>query len=133
MADVTWAYEPEVGVKKFTRKFEFKAPDSFTVTDNIETNSPKIITSFLHVDNDINQISDATFELEPNETSLLVEIIAPKGFETKVDANILTAPGKPGFVDKGGDEERGRKLAISTKEKVSKAEFVIKLSIKKEK
>ena len=50
-----------------------------------------------------------------------------------MDANILTAPGKPGFVDEGGDEERGVKLAITTKEKVSAAEFAMKLNIKKEK
>ena len=133
LADVTAAYEPEVGVKKFTRKFEFKAPGSFTITDDIETNSPKIITSFLHADNTINQISENTFEFEPKETSLLIKIIAPKIFETKVDANILTAPGKPGFVDEGGDEERGVKLAITTKEKVSTAKFAMKLTIKKEK
>lgn len=133
LADVTSAYEPEVGVKKFTRKFEFETPGSFTVTDNIETNSPKIITSFLHADNLINQLSANTFEFEPNETSLLAEIISPKMFEVKIDKNILTAPGKPGFVDKGGLQERGKKLAISTKEKVSTTEFVVKLSIKKEK
>lgn len=133
LADVTSAYEPEVGVKKFTRKFEFTAPGSFTVTDNIETNSPQIITSFLHADNTINQISANTFELEPNKTSLFAEIIVPEIFESKVDANVLTAPGKPGFVDKGGLQERGVKLAISTKEKVSTAEFVMKLSIKKKK
>lgn len=133
LADVTSAYEPEVGVKKFNRKFEFKVPGSFTVTDTIETNAPKIITSFLHVDNVIKQISANTFELEPDKTSLLANIVAPKMFEAKIDKNILTAPGDPGSVDKGGFQERGEKLAISTKEKVSTAKFVIKLSIKKEK
>ncbi len=133
LADATLAYEPEVGVKKFTRKFEFNNPTTFTITDNIETNSPKIITSFLHADNLINQISANTFEFEPNKTSLIAEIIEPIIFETKVDNNILTAPGDPGSVDKGGLQERGKKLAISTKEKVSRAEFVMKLTIKEEK
>ncbi len=55
IADVTAAYEPEVGVKKFIRKFEFTAPNKFVVTDDIETNTPNIITSFLHADNLINQ------------------------------------------------------------------------------
>lgn len=132
LADVSSAYEPEVGVKKFTRKFEFTAPGSFTVTDNIETNTPKIITSFLHADNTINQIQANTFEFEPTRTSILVKIIEPQLFNVKVDANILTAPGDPGFVDKGGSEERGKKLAISTKNKVLKAEFVLKLTIKEE-
>ena len=133
LSDATAAYEPEVGVKKFTRNFEFKAPGSFTVTDNVKTISPKIITSFLHADNTINQISANTFELEPNKTSLVAEIIEPKLFEARVDSNILTAPGDPGSVDKGGDEERGKKLAISTKDKVLRAKFILELTIKEEK
>lgn len=132
LADATAAYEPEVGVKKFTRKFEFDSPGSFTVTDDIETNDPKTITSFLHADNAINQISVNTFEIEPNNTSLIATIVAPKNFETKIEKNILTAPGDPGSVDKGGNEERGKKLAITTKDKVSKAKFIVKLSIKKD-
>ena len=132
MADAKAAYEPEIGVKKFTRKFEFKAPGSFTVTDIVKTSSPKIITSFLHADNTINKLSENAFEFEPNKTSLLVTIIEPESLETKITENILTAPGDPGFVDKGGDEERGEKLEISTKEKVSKAKFVLELTIKNE-
>jgi hypothetical protein len=128
-ADLTAAYEPEIGVKKFIRKFEFSAPNSFVITDNIETNSPKIITSFLHADNLINQLSGNSFVFEPNGTSLSAEIISPKMFDTKIEKNILTAPGKPGSVDKGEREERGVKLTISTKEKVSKAKFILKLNI----
>jgi len=133
MADATAAYEPEIGVKKFTRNFEFKAPGTFTVTDIVKTSSPKIITSFLHADNTINKLSANTFEFEPNKTSLLVNIIEPENFDTKITENILTAPGDPGFVDKGGDEKRGKKLGVSTKEKVSKAKFVTELIIKNEK
>ena len=129
-ADVTAAYEPEIGVKSFTRNFEFTAPNSFLVTDKIETNSPKTITSFLHSDNLINQISGGKFEFEPIGTSLLAEIIAPKVFDAIIEKNILTAPGKPGSVDKGEREERGVRLAISTKGKVSKAKFIAKLTIR---
>ncbi len=131
VADVSAAYEPEVGVKKFIRKFEFTAPDSFVITDDIETDKPKTITSFLHADNVINQISASSFSFEPNGTSLLSEIIAPKMFDSKIEKNILTAPGRPGSVDKGEREERGVRLAISTKEKVRKAKFVTKLTIQR--
>ncbi len=133
IADATAAYEPEVGVKKFIRKFEFEAPGSFTITDDVETNTPKTVTSFLHADNVIKKISENTFEFEPNNTSLIAKIVAPKKFETKIEENILIAPGDPGSVDKGGLQERGKKLAISTSEKVSSATFITKLSIKKEK
>lgn len=129
IADVTAAYEPEVGVKKFIRKFEFTAPNKFVISDDVETNTPRIITSFLHADNVINQLSTNKFVFEPNGTSLLAEIIAPKMFEAKIEKNILTAPGRPGSVDKGEREERGVRVAISTKEKVKTAKFVKKMTI----
>lgn len=130
-ADVASAYEPEIGVKKFIRRFEFTAPNIFLVTDEIETDAPKTITSFLHSDNLIEQLSVNKFTFEPNGTSLLTEIIAPKMYNSKIEMNILTAPGKPGSVDKGEREERGVRLAVSTKEKVKKARFAAKFIIRK--
>ncbi len=129
IADVTAAYEPEVGVKKFIRKFEFTAPNKFVITDEVETDAPKIITSFLHADNVINQLSSNKFVFEPNGTNLLSEIVTPKLFDSKIEKNILTAPGRPGSVDKGEREERGVRLAVSTKNKVTKANFKMKLTV----
>lgn len=132
VANATAAYEPEVGVTKFLRKFEFKAPNRFVITDEVETQQPKTITSYLHADNNIETLGEYRFEFEPPSTSLEVEIVAPTDINTSIEKNVLTAPGDPGSVDKGGEEERGKKLAISTKEKVSKATFVVKLSIKED-
>ena len=130
-ADVTAAYEPEIGVKNFTRNFEFNAPNSFIVTDDIETNSPKTITSYLHSDNLIIRLSPNRFIFEPNGTSLSAEIISPEMFDSKIEKNILTAPGRPGSVDKGEKEERGVRLAISTESKVKKIRFAVKLTVQK--
>ena len=131
-ADLAAAYEPEVGVKKFIRKFEFTAPDKFVATDDVETNAPQIITAFLHADTAIEKVSGNGFFFEPNGTpKLLVEIIEPSPVETKIEKNILTAPGRPGSVDKGTREERGVRLAISTAKKVTDAKFVIRLKIVK--
>jgi hypothetical protein len=130
MADLTSAYEPEVGVKKFLRNFEFTAPNNFTIRDEVETDKPQIITSYLHADSTIRKISDRIFEFESGRgTSLSAEITEPKTIETKIEKNILTAPGRPGSVDKGEQEERGVRLAISTEEKLSKAVFLTKLKI----
>ncbi|HEX8268216.1 MAG TPA: DUF4962 domain-containing protein [Pyrinomonadaceae bacterium] len=129
-ANLAAAYEPEVGVKKFVRKLEFTAPDKFVITDEVETNEPQIITSFLHADSAINKISGSAFVFEPTgKPTLMAEIVEPKTFDAKIEKNVLTAPGKPGSVDKGEREERGVRLAISTPEKTSKTRFVIKLNI----
>ncbi len=130
-ADLTAAYEPEVGVKRFVRQFEFTAPNSFVVKDAVETVKPQMITMFLHADNLIEKLSDKTFVFEPTGTSLSAEILAPKQFDARIEKNILTAPGRPGSVDKGEREERGVRLAISTKEKVSRLNMETRLKIKK--
>jgi phage-related protein len=128
-ADVSAAYEPEVGVKKFVRRFEFNAPNRFTITDEVETVEPKIITSFLHADNSIEKSSNDSFIFESPKPNLLVKMMTPLAVETRIEKNILTAPGRPGSVDKGEREERGVRLAISTKEKVTKAKLIMDLTI----
>ena len=128
-ADLTAAYEPGLGVKKFTRNFVFTAPGSFVATDSIETEKPQTITAYLHSDQKIIKTSDRTFVFEPGGTQLKVDIVKPKDVDTKSEVNILTAPGKPGSVDKGEREERGVRLAISTKKKLNKLNLVVRMSI----
>lgn len=129
-ADATAAYEPEIGVKKFVRRFEFTAPDNFIVRDEIEIEQPQMVTWFFHSDNAINRLSDKTFVFEPTGTSLTLEISQPSRFSAKIEKNILTAPGKPGSVDKGEREERGVRLAISTREKVNQLNLETRLKIR---
>jgi hypothetical protein len=129
-ADLTAAYEPEVGVRRFIRRFDFTVPGDLTVTDDIETNVPQTITAFLHSDNKIVQQSKNIFEFEPNGTSLFVEIVSPQKFDAKIEKNILTAPGKPGSVDKGEREDRGVRLAVSTAEKTKKLNLEMRLKIR---
>lgn len=130
VADLKAAYEPEVGVKRFVRRFEFAAPNDFVVKDSVETDEPQTITAFLHSDNVIRRDSEQLFTFEPNGTSLAAEIVAPKTVRTIVEKNILTAPGRPGSVDKGEREERGVRLAISTAEKTDKLDLEVRLKIK---
>lgn len=127
--DVTAAYQPEIGVKKFVRKFEFTAPNKFLITDTVETATPKIITSYLYADHLIEKTANGSFLFESPKTNLTVKILLPLAVETKIEKNILTAPGRPGSVDKGEREERGVRLAISTEEKITKAKLVTELTI----
>ncbi len=128
-ADLAPAYEPDKGVKKFIRTFSFSAPGTFMVADEIETEKEQTITSYLHADKEITKSPENSFVFAPNGTSLIVELLAPTGLEPKIEKNILTAPGKPGQVDKGEREERGVRLAISTGKKVKEAKIKIRLRI----
>lgn len=130
-ADLTAAYEPEIGVKKFTGNFVFTSPDRFSVRDEVETARPTKITAYLHSDNKIEKLLNQTFAFEPNGTYLSAEISTTEKLLTEVEKNILTAPGRPGSVDKGEREERGVRLAVSTEEKVLRLIMSTKLLIRK--
>ena len=131
IADLTAAYEPNVGLADFTRQFEFKAPGEFVITDVIKTDRPETITSFLHSDNSIVQAKGG-FDFEGNGTpQLYVELAQPNLFDVVIGPNYVTAPGPPGNVDKGSREQRGVRLAISTKQAVTSQEIKIRLSIRK--
>lgn len=127
-ADLRAAYEPEVGVEKFTRQFTFSAPGSFLIEDEIRTSKPRKIVSYLHSDTAITPRGDQ-FVFETGSPSLLVELIQPQDLKTDIEKNILTAPGRPGSVDKGEREERGVRLAISPTRSGVQANLKLKLTI----
>ncbi len=129
-ADLTSAYEPGLGVTSFIRRFEFTAPGDWLITDEIKTAKPQIITSYLHSDTKIVKRGKSLFEFEPGGTSLIAEILSPFAYDSKIEKNILIAPGKPGSVDKGEAEERGVRLAVSTQKAVDNAKFSMRLKVK---
>ena len=122
------AYEPEIGVKDFTRRFSFVAPGDFEIVDRIQTQRPRSITQYFHADSSILKRTD-DFAIEG---SLLLQILAPRSIESKIEQNVLTAPGRPGSVDKGEREIRGVRLAISTPGKVTEFDSKILLTIKEQ-
>ncbi|MCP9496735.1 MAG: DUF4962 domain-containing protein [Pyrinomonadaceae bacterium MAG19_C2-C3] len=125
--DAAASYEPELGVKRFDRHFLFTAPDGFVVWDDLQTEKPSIFTSLIHADDRIRQIADSDrrrFRIGMDDTYLLTTIIAPDEVRTKIEPNIVTAPGRPGSVDKGEQQERGVRLAISTAQPATSARFV---------
>lgn len=128
-ADLAAAYEPEVGVQSFLRKFSFSSGGTFTIDDSIVLSRPATVTSYLHSDTSIVS-ADSGYEFEPGKNSLFVSMSNPDRFKAVIEKNILTAPGRPGSVDKGEREERGVRLAISTREKVGRLDSKITLQLR---
>jgi hypothetical protein len=130
VADLTTAYEPDLGITNFTRRFEFTAPGSFRVEDNIATTKEHTITSYLHADTSIVDKGKGVFEFEPGNAGLNVQVVEPNNAALKIEKNMLITPGPPGNVDKGQREERGVRLAISTASPVKEARFLVRLQIR---
>jgi hypothetical protein len=132
--DATAAYLPELGLKKFVREFVYKPGSGFTVSDEVETNTPAVLTWLLHADDKIEKGRNNRFSIFAGTVRLLIEplIEGPKDFKSSIEPNDVTAPGPPGAVDKGERQVRGQKLVFSTPQPVSKTRFIQRLKIENE-
>ncbi|HSE33357.1 MAG TPA: DUF4962 domain-containing protein [Pyrinomonadaceae bacterium] len=127
--DATSAYDAELGLKKFVRTFEYRAAEGFLIRDEIETLKPATFTSVIHADSGLKKDGERRFVIERGEAKLSIDVIQPPEVRTTIDVNTVTAPGPPGAVDKGEQQERGQKLLVSTAQPSNKVNFVIRLKI----
>jgi hypothetical protein len=127
--EATQAYEPEVGVRKFVRQFEYRSGQGFTIRDDVELARSSVITSVLHADVTLQKETNNRFHINAGGVKLLIKALEPKDLRSAVAVNVVTAPGPPGSVDKGERQERGQKLLLSTSQPVRAAEFVLKLRV----
>ncbi len=131
--DATSAYEPDLGVKKFIRSFEYRPSTGFTIRDEVETIRAVTITSVIHADGGLNKESEQRFMIDRRGTKLRIDLIEPKEVESAIGVNTVTAPGPPGSVDKGEQQERGQKLLISTRRPLTTTNFVLRLIVENSK
>jgi hypothetical protein len=129
VGDATFAYEPEVGVKKFIRTFEYRTKSGFSVSDEVETQKPVVVTSVIHADSGLEKLNDNQYSITAGEEKLLIDV-SPTNLAGAIEPNVLTAPGPPGSVDKGERQVRGQKLLLSTREVVTSATLMLKMTIR---
>ena len=129
--DATAAYLPQLGLKKFVREFVYKPGSGFTVSDEVENNTPAVLTWLLHADDKIEKGRDNRFSILAGAVRLLIDPFfeGSKDFKSSIEPNDVTAPGPPGAVDKGERQVRGQKLVLSTSKPASKTQFVQRLKI----
>ncbi|MDX6305312.1 MAG: hypothetical protein QOI77_2281 [Blastocatellia bacterium] len=134
--DATAAYGSELGLQKFVREFVYRPSAGFTVSDEVETTKPAVLTFLLHADDRIEKESANRFSIKAGGVKLLVDPTIERTNEAGstpiraiIETNTLTAPGPPGAVDKGERQNRGQKLLLSTPAPTTRARFVLRLSI----
>ena len=111
-ADAAGAYKPSAGVTRFHRVFRFDGRDGFAVDDAIELSEAKPVQWFLHSDRPF-EGSGPSFSV-PGPGALLVTIAAPPDAHATSDRTRLTAPGRPGSITEGPEEQRGYHLQLTT-------------------
>jgi len=130
--DATAAYQPELGVVQFEREFRFDGSNGFVVSDEIQTKQPRTFTILVHSDDRVAQAGERQFVIKASETKLRVNVEGPAQSRDTIEPNDLTAPGRPGSVDKGERQVRGERLSISTIAPAKAARFRVSLRIERE-
>ena len=112
-ADAAGAYLPSAGLARFHRTFQFDGTDGFVVEDAIATNAPKAIQWYLHADVPV-QEREGRYLFGGGPSPLQVTVGAPPGARITTGKTILMAPGKPGAITEGPQEQRGYELLLQT-------------------
>ncbi len=128
--DAAAAYEPEFGLTRFERHFFFTAPDGFLIRDVLAASEPRVFTVLLQADDKVEvALGKPKFFIRMADTVLAGSVATPDGAQLVVEPNVMIGPGRPGSVNKGERQERGKRLAISTKGPVRETSFVIAFEI----
>ena len=112
-ADASGAYSASTGLTRFHRTFTVTGADHFSITDAIEIRTPKSIEWFLHADEPIAEQA-GRYLVGGGPSPLAVTIEAPSGSSIMTDKTTLTAPGKPGAITEGPQEQRGYHLMLQS-------------------
>jgi hypothetical protein len=112
-ADVAGAYLPASGLTSFHRTFRFDGANGFVVEDAMAMREAKPIQWFLQSDLPV-QEAKGRFVLGGAAHSLSATFATPPGTTTLVEKTILTAPGRPGSITEGPEEQRGYHVKLET-------------------
>jgi hypothetical protein len=110
-ADAAGAYPAAAGLTRFHRTFTFDGKAAFTVEDAISTSSPKTIEWFLHADAPFTAAGGGHV-LDAAPVRLRVRVDAPAGSKQSAGVTSLMAPGKPGSITDGKQEQRGYEVRV---------------------
>jgi hypothetical protein len=111
------------------REFRFDGANGFVVNDEIQTKQPRTFTTLVHSDDGVARADDRQFVINASGTKLKINIETPVQTRNAIEPNDLTAPGRPGSVDKGERQVRGERLSISTIVPAKAARFRVWLKI----
>ena len=125
------SYLTSSGLTRFTRQITVQTVRGhdiqFDVEDQLAALEPSKFTTLLHADDKIETAGYNPFLIKTPKAWLQILVNEPTENDFRIEPNILTAPGKPGSVDKGEQQVRGQRLAVTNKTPVSGARFWMRL------
>jgi hypothetical protein len=128
VADLGAAYPPAAGVSSFRREFSFDAPGRFRVRDRIQTAQDGSPEWFLHADRPF-AIDGIRFRDAGSPSAIQGEVRVPAGARLRTGPTILTAPGQPGSIEQGKQDQRGFELVAEPPAAARAIEFDVTFTV----
>ncbi len=129
VAEIAAAYPPAAGVRGFRREFTFETPALFRVRDRLETAEPRALEWFLHADRPFT-IDGAAFGSGSPGPGLLGRVALPTGARLRTGPTVLTAPGQPGSIEQGRQDQRGFEVVVEPPGAGTATEFDVSFEVK---
>ena len=115
VADLAAAYPKTVGVTAFTRSFSWDGGSTITVADAVTLNAPRIAEWHLQSDTPFGGSGTRFQNGSASEPRLRVSFAAPTGAAVMPGRATVKAPGPPGSIEKGAEEQRGYVLTATAR------------------
>jgi hypothetical protein len=128
-AEIAAAYPKEAGLETFRRRFSFEAPGRFHVRDRLETSAERSFEWFLHADRPFTAEGAAFASDLDGGFGLRGGVRLPEGAHLRTGPTMLTAPGQPGSIEQGRQDQRGFELVVEPKAKARSAEFEVSFEL----
>jgi hypothetical protein len=127
VAEIAAAYPPAAGLSAFRREFSFDAPGRFSVRDRLQAAEAQPLEWYLHADRPF-EIGGLTFR--DASGAFQGRVALPVGARLRTGPTILTAPGQPGSIEQGRQDQRGFELVIAPPAAVRAGEFDVSFEVK---
>jgi hypothetical protein len=107
VADLAAAYPRAAGVTAFTRTFTWDGDSTITVADAVTLESPKTAEWHLQSDTPLQGAGSQFRNGKAGQPALRVSFASPKDLAVTAGTATVKAPGAPGSIEKGVEEQRG--------------------------
>jgi hypothetical protein len=107
VADLAAAYPESAGVTAFTREFTWDGGSTITIADAVTLKAPKSTEWFLQSDTAFTGGGTVFRNGKDGESALRVSFTMPKDVAVTTGPATVRAPGAPGSIEKGVEEQRG--------------------------
>jgi hypothetical protein len=115
VADLAAAYPKTVGVKAFTRSFTWDGGSIITVADAVTLSAPRPSEWHLQSDTPFEGSGTRFHNGSAGTPRLRVSFVSPTDIAVTTGRATVKAPGPPGSIEKGVEEQRGHVLTATAR------------------